>query len=461
MLPLWFIAYSNKEVLSMPFTVKQVAQQFSPLNDVSHKETTTKIKSSKTVKTNPIKLVIGLRNVAIFIQLLLILFVNLVLNYELPWTPLFVVISLEILFTLISYWYFRQQHHVSNLALFSQMCADILFLSLLLFFSGGATNAFVSLLLIPIAIAAVTLPSFMLVMVALLAIISYSILLWLLPMSVMHGNMQGHFIAMGINFLFSALVVALVVGKMARGINQRELAIAAYRENLLKQEQVVAIGVASAQVTHQLATPIATVQLLADELQDDFPENDVIQDMQSQLARCRDSLSAFRQMVFSIKDQTIAPLSCVKLTQQIGENLTVNYPEIQVELTQSVQKNIAIMTDAALLPAILNLINNAIRASKANDSQKIVLTSEVINDDWQFSIRDFGSGFTLSKLAELGVKPVSSDQGLGMAVFLSHASLDRLGGKLTLTNHQQGGALVTLSMPICAVTHKDEKSDNT
>jgi two-component system sensor histidine kinase RegB len=35
-----------------------------------------------------------------------------------------------------------------------------------------------------------------------------------------------------------------------------------------------------------------------------------------------------------------------------------------------------------------------------------------------------------------------------MAVFLSHASLERLGGKLALTNHNQGGALVTLSLPV-------------
>ena len=44
--------------------------------------------------------------------------------------------------------------------------------------------------------------------------------------------------------------------------------------------------------------------------------------------------------------------------------------------------------------------------------------------------------------------PVNSEQGLGMAVFLSHASLDRLGGELALTNHHLGGALVTLSLPV-------------
>mgnify|MGYP003384489969 CR=1 FL=1 len=397
---------------------------------------------------NQIQRVLALRSAAITIQLLLIFYVNLGLAYELPWMPLFSVIVLEFGFTFLSFIFYRNKTQISQRALLMQICSDILFLSLLLFFSGGATNAFVSLLLIPIAIAAVTLTSTLLALVAFLAILSYSVLLWYLPMSVMHGNMQGHFIGMGINFLFSALVVAIVVGKMARSINQRELAIAAYRENLLKQDQVTSLGVASAQITHQLATPIATVQLLADELSEDFPNNDIINDMQSQLTRCSDSLNAFRAMVFDIKEQTIVATNVGKLLEKLLDNLRVNHPEISVELVEHQPENTKIMADAALLPAILNLINNAVRATKANNSNKITLVSQVDAQNWQFIIRDYGGGFALEKLKQLGVMPVNSEQGLGMAVFLSHASLDRLGGELALTNHHLGGALVTLSLPV-------------
>lgn len=405
--------------------------------------------TSTTPKANnQIQLVLALRSAAIVIQILLIFFVNLGLEYELPWMPLFSVIVLELGLTFVSFIYYRDKAQISQPALLLQICADILFLSLLLLFSGGATNAFVSLLLIPIAIAAVTLTPTLLAFVAFLAILSYSLLLWNLPMSVMHGNMEGHFIGMGINFLFSALVVAIVVGKMARSINQRELAIAAYRENLLKQEQVTSLGVASAQVTHQLATPIGTVQLLADELQEDFPNNDIIKDMQSQLTRCSDSLDAFRAMVFDIKEQAIVATNVGDLLDNLLDNLRVNYPEIHVELVAQQPINTEVMADAALLPAILNLINNAIRATKANNSNEITLISQVDTNNWQFTIRDYGVGFTLEKLKQLGVKPVNSEQGLGMAVFLSHASLERLGGKLALTNHNQGGALVTLSLPV-------------
>lgn len=405
--------------------------------------------------TNKLQLIIQLRFIAVFIQIILILFVNLGLDYHLPTVPLFAIICAELVFTSASFFYHKSNIYtltaLSNTkAIFIQICADLLFLSLILYFSGGATNAFVSLLLIPIAIAAVSLTSTLLVIIAILAAVSYSLLLWQLPMSVMHGNMEGHFIGMWINFLLSASVVALVVGKMARNINQHKIAIATYRENLLKQEQVMSLGVASAQVTHQLATPISTVQLLADELLEDMPENSIVKDMQTELLRCKKSLEAFRQITFNIKAQTLLPTLCGDILKQIADHIALNYPDIILKQTHNnkVLTDKAIEADASLLPAILNLMNNAIRATKANNNNTIELSSDINTHLWQLEIRDFGTGFSTEKMAELGTKPVESKQGLGMAVFLSYTTLERLGGKLTLTNHKDGGALVTLTLPI-------------
>jgi len=412
---------------------------------------------------NQVRTVLLLRSIAIVIQIALIFFVNLVLQYHLPWLPLLLIILFEALFTLASYLYFRSGNKANKSALLGQICADILFLSLILYFSGGATNAFVSLLLIPIAIAAVTLTPMLLGAVALLAVASYSVLLWLLPMSVMHGNMEGHFIGMWINFLFSSIVVATVVGQMARQISKKELAIAAFREEQLKQEKVISLGVASAQITHQLATPIGTVQLLVDELSDDYPKNSIITDLQVELKRCTKSLNDFRTMVFDIKEQISKDISCTEIIEQVIEHVGLNYPDVDAQFIQVPSLSVSqeyghILADASLLPAILNLVNNAIRATKANKSAKIEISSKQNTHKWQLSIRDYGKGFTSIMLNELGVKPVNSEQGLGMAVFLSHASLERLGGTLTLTNHLEGGAIVTLELPLLTKTAQGSTS---
>ena len=110
------------------------------------------------------------------------------------------------------------------------------------------------------------------------------------------------------------------------------------------------------------------------------------------------------------------------------------------------------LKDPSLLPAVLNLVQNAIRASKNNGNQSIDIISQTNNNNWQLLIRDFGLGFSKQELSELGVKPVISEQGMGMAVFLSHASFERLNIKLSLSNyivdsHVAGGQAI-LSIPI-------------
>jgi two-component system sensor histidine kinase RegB len=96
----------------------------------------------------------------------------------------------------------------------------------------------------------------------------------------------------------------------------------------------------------------------------------------------------------------------------------------------------------------MNLVNNAITASKQHQSNQLSLSHLIADQQWHFSIRDYGKGFSINALNNLGVQPVNSEYGFGMAVFLSHVSLEKLGGKLVLTNHQTGGALVTLSLPL-------------
>ncbi|MBL4909421.1 MAG: HAMP domain-containing histidine kinase [Alteromonadaceae bacterium] len=401
---------------------------------------------------NQIHTMLSLRGAAIIIQLILIFIVSQGLNYQLPLLALFFIVSLEMVFTFVCYFYYKNNKQKTNKsALFMQVLADVFFLSLLLYFSGGATNAFVSLLLIPIAIAAVTLPLWMLVITAVLAVISYSFMLWLMPMHVIHGNMQGHFIGMWVNFLFSTLVVALVVARLARAINKKELAIAKYREEQLKQEKIIALGIASAQVTHQLATPLATAQLLVDELDDEFTDNAVLNELKVQLSRCGQSLHDFRQQTFEIKNQVAKPILINVILRQLQEYTQLNYPDIDLQINFSAQTSGSVVADGALLPAILNLLNNGVRASKANNSNKLLLSVKTNNDHCSLTIRDYGDGFTANKLTRLGIEPVESELGLGMAVFLSHASLERLGGKLSLTNHPDGGALVSLLLPLTTI----------
>jgi len=404
----------------------------------------------KTVKYSLINTVILLRSCTIVIQMALILFVNLYLKYDLPWFSLFFLISLELIFNITCYFYSRYKPGNDKINLFVQLLVDVIFLGFLLYFSGGATNAFVSLLLIPIAIAAVTLTKLQLAIIASSALAIYSGLLWSMPMHVMHGNMQGHFIGMWINFILSATVISLVIARMAKTITLREVTIAKYREEQLKQEKVIALGLASAQVTHDLATPLATIRLLTDELKDDFNGNQTVEELDKQVERCRDNIDNFRQMSLAIKEEQKRQLSLNNLMTQIKQHCNLNYPsaDIKFSMAASISVDMKIHSDPSLIPAIINVINNAIMASKKRHKHQIEVTAQVIEQHCQLAVRDFGSGFSDKHFQELGDIPVRSEQGLGVAMFLSNASLERLGGTLSLSNHHQGGALVKITLPL-------------
>ena len=232
-----------------------------------------------------------LRTVAIVIQLLTVLVVYFVISLQIALLPLLAVIAVEALFHISSIVIFRRRD-AGNVAIVLQLIADVIFLTILLSLSGGASNAFVSLLLLPIVIAAVSLPASYLLFISLSAIASYSSLLLSLPEHAMHQmDMNNHFIGMWANFLLSVLVVTFVVGAMARVITNRERAIALQREDQLKSEQLLALGVASAQVTHQVATPLANIQLLYEELAEDYPEHVAIRAMAQPLAACTEPVS--------------------------------------------------------------------------------------------------------------------------------------------------------------------------
>ncbi|WP_341219198.1 ATP-binding protein [uncultured Pseudoalteromonas sp.] len=404
------------------------------------------------MQTDPtISRLLMLRSGAIAVQLIAVLSVYFLLDYQLALLPLLGVITLEAAFQLISLFAYRKVSHAKPSVMLMQLTADVLFLTILLSLSGGATNAFVSLLLLPIMIAAVTLREKGLAYIALLAIAAYSFLLINMPDHSMHQmNMSGHFVGMWVNFVLSTSVIALVIGAMSRALKERERVIAKAREKQLRNEQLVTLDGAAAQITHQLATPIANLQLLFEELLEEQPNNIIVKQMQTPLEQCRDQLNSFRALseqirVNNAKDQ----ITITQLQTAINDTFLLQYPGQHIKWsTPSI--NAILLSDAMLLPAILNLLQNAAIANQKQGKTELELSWELDQQDQciHLLIRDFGDRVTLSQLAELGGQVMPSEQGMGLAVLLSNVTFERLNGSLTLFNHKEGGAVAKVKLAI-------------
>ncbi|MEH6628318.1 MAG: ATP-binding protein [Motiliproteus sp.] len=114
---------------------------------------------------------------------------------------------------------------------------------------------------------------------------------------------------------------------------------------------------------------------------------------------------------------------------------------------------------------LINLVQNAVDAFEKVEQPRLELSvgkSEEQNQIW-FQIHDNGPGIdeaNLSKVFEpfYTSKPVGQGTGLGLS--LSYGLVAEHGGQLKVTNHQQGGAVFTMELPLhdSAATDAEESA---
>ncbi|RCU50955.1 sensor histidine kinase [Corallincola holothuriorum] len=351
---------------------------------------------------------------------------------------------------IFSAWAVRHGHGLNTLHLFVQLLLDTALLTCWLWFSGGASNAFVSLLLLPVALAAICLPRWLQAWLTIAALGAYTLLLWQLPTS-HHGHqqMQSHFIGMWVTFLASVLMITLLVAGLAKRLQHKEKTIALLREEQLRHEQLLTLGIASTQVVHQFSTPLNTMQLVAESLQERYPDEELVADLQRPLSQCSQQLSQFRKTAQQSQIQQQQPCSLIHLMNQLKEQTLLSLPAAQLTLPTQIPA-LTVIDDPALVPALMNLIANAFQANQyqCETTAEVIISFQREAQGVRIEIRDFGPGIENSQLTQLGLEPVPSKQGLGVSLLLSHATFERLGGHLTMANHPQCGAIATVYLPM-------------
>ena len=102
-----------------------------------------------------------------------------------------------------------------------------------------------------------------------------------------------------------------------------------------------------------------------------------------------------------------------------------------------------------LLHLLQTLLNNAADASEAAGSERVALSIDVDTRRIAASVRDFGSGFEEAHPLSAGAlfRTTKAD-GLGIGLALSHATVERLGGILSMQPADGGGTRVMFELPL-------------
>ncbi|KJY86134.1 ATP-binding protein [Pseudoalteromonas piscicida] len=388
-----------------------------------------------------------LRSVAIVIQIVMLAIAAVVFGKQFDFVSVVAVVAAESVFQLLSIYAYRNTKEAAPIGMTMQLLADILFLTILLDLTGGATNAFVSLLVLPTVIAAVTIPTINMLMVSAGAIGAYLYLY--IKMShehVHHMDMSTHLLGMLVNFTFTIIVVVTVVSILVKQNRKKERAIAMLREQQLQQEQLIALGSAAAQATHQLATPIAHLALLHEELEESYPKEACVQEMSEPLGKCKEQLNVFREFTEYLKSASKQMITVERLAEQLKELTNLQFPQQHFRFDITNVRG-ALCDDPMLMPSILNLISNGVRANEQAKQTDIDVTFTSESTEHVITILDRGEGIAEERLAQLGHNVVNSELGLGMAVLLSHATIERLGGHLLIESDLTYGTKCTVKLP--------------
>ncbi len=370
------------------------------------------------------------------------------LAIRMPLFPMAAVLLLMGLFALSTAWRLRLDVPATQMEFLAHLLADLTAFAVLVFFSGGATNSFVSLMLVPVIIAAISLRPRWVWLLAAVAGGYYALLLFYYqPLAVADpvAAYGMHLGGMWFNFLISAALIAFFVTRMHAALRARDQELSDLREKQLRDERIVALGTQAALAAHELATPLATIQTTAHELAAEFANDPGIGEdcrlLEKQAQACKRILT---QLAARAQDGAPAAQPLDAWLAAVIERWQVLRPDAQLTLQLPADRRDFTVPDG-LEQAIQNVLNNA--ADAAPDAVEFV--AETSPDALVIDIADRGPGFSPEQKAQAGRVLFSSKQGRGwgMGLALTHATLERLGGSLTLTEREGGGSRVRIRLP--------------
>lgn len=338
--------------------------------------------------------------------------------------------------------------------LFAHLQIDVLALTVLLYFSGGASNPFVSLLLLPLIITAALLPAGWVWAMAGVTVAAYTVLMFhYLPLPGMlsgHGpGFEAHLWGMWLVFVISALLIAGFVARLAAALRTRDREVAQLREKALRDEQILTLGMFAAGAAHELGTPLSTIAILAKELEREHDEHSLLcadlRTLRQQVEACKAILGdLLRGADLTADREATQPLDALLERTRNRWQLLRPWVPLRVHCAGPAPAP-AVTAPQTLGQTLISLLDNAADACPEGvdlaghwDARRVII-----------EIRDRGPGLP----AEMVKCPPgeaffsTKDGGTGIGLLLANATLERLGGQVSLSRDPRGGTCTRIDLP--------------
>lgn len=380
------------------------------------------------------------------------------MHLQVDYWPVVLLLSCWSAISLFSWRCCRAQREIRDGAFFGQLILDVLMLTALLYFTGGATNPLTLLYLLPLVMAAALLTVSYTWIMVLLTVAGYTFVLYVyIPFPALEHHAPGHFgmhiAGMWWGFVLSAALIAAFAARMGETLRERDRNLARAREQALRDEQLVALGSLAAGTAHELGTPLGTIALLAGELEREYahlgPEfSERCRLLRDQVGRCKQSLAALAASAGQIQADAGRSLAIDRFMGRLVEQW--REMRLGVEVTADLaggEPAPVILADQSLHQALISILNNAADASP----QQVEIRARWSRERLDLDVCDRGAGLTAAARANIGKSVFTTKtpgQGLGLGLFLAHAVIARFGGRVEVSDREGGGACIRVQLPL-------------
>lgn len=414
------------------------------------------LQQSRRLRLNTL---IRLRWLAIVGQSVAVIVVAYGLEFPLPVSLCFALIACSAWMNLFLAFRFPAAHRLTAMPAMGILIFDSLQLAGLLYMTGGLTNPFSLLMTVPVVISATSLPLRLTAVLGAVVTAAATLLVFFhLPLPWSEGAplempfvyVAGMWMAVVSSIAFTA-IYAFRVAEEARLLAN---ALAATELVLQREQHLSALDGLAAAAAHELGTPLATITLVAKEMDkalgDDPKYRDDVTLLRSQSERCREIL----KRLTSLSSEGEAHLARLPLTSLVEEVIAPHRDfgiSIRLRPGERTGPEPVGRRNPGVIYGLGNLVENAV------DFARAVVTVRWSWDDAHvtFSIIDDGPGFPVEIIDRIGEPYMSTRQGaepgggLGLGLFIAKTLLERSGAAIDFRNSSGPGegAVVQVSWP--------------
>src|SRR5215211_187085 len=392
---------------------------------------------------------VRLRWLAIAGQSAAVAVVHFGLGFPLPFSLCFFVIAVSAAVNAVLSIRHPASHRLGDDAATLLLGFDILQLAALLYLTGGLQNPFSVLFLAPVLISATALPPERTLALGLLAVGCATLLVLVhRPLPWFPGEVieipfvytTGVWTAILLGTAFTG-VYAWRVAEEARQLGQ---ALAATELVLAREQHLTQLDGLAAAAAHELGTPLATIALVAKELDHAMPQDGPIAEdlklLRGQVERCRTILTKLTSMG---QDQS-AFLETVAVSHLVEELVAPQRAlgfDVRVTAEGDGPEPVG-RRNPGVVFGLSNILDNAVDFA----NEQVRVEARWTREEVRIEIRDDGPGYALDVLLRVGEPYVTTRSaaersedseeggGLGLGLFIAKTLVERSGAELTLTN---------------------------